>query len=102
MGQKAKITLSNIKAFLQGYSRLYYDKLVGLPEYIQEQIEYRRSKCEDCVEEGHETEGPGHCKECGCGLPGKWFVTRSCNGGKRFPDLMGEEKWKKFKKNGRE
>ena len=94
-----QVTPKNIKAFFEGYSRVIYDKLIGLPEYTQEQILYRESKCQDCVTVGHEDSGPGSCRECGCNIPGKWFVTKSCNDGKRFPDLMGEKEWKTFKED---
>lgn len=93
----SQITPKNIKAFIEGYSKLAYDKLVGLPIHLQEQILYRESKCQDCVTVGHKDVGPGSCKHCGCSTPGKWFVTKSCNGGERYPDLMGSEEWKKFK-----
>lgn len=96
----SQITPSNIKAFVEGYSKLFYNKIVGLPHYMQEQVLYRKSKCQkSCVEVGHKESGPNHCERCGCSVPGKWFVTESCNGGDKFPDLMGEEKWKTFKKH---
>jgi hypothetical protein len=39
----------------------------------------------------------GYCIECGCSVPGKLYVKESCNGGKRFPDLMSREDWEKYK-----
>lgn len=87
---KPKITPSNIKAFIEGNSRMTYDNVIGLPPYLKEQIEYRKSKCPDCLE-------AGACKYCGCSVPGKMFVKHSCNDGDRFPDLMSEEKWTEFK-----
>lgn len=95
------ITLNNIKAFFTGNFRMFYDKLVGLPLHLQEQVRYRAAKCEDCMTVGHKTKGPGHCKECGCSVPGKWFVSKSCNNGKRFPDLMEKDEWDNFRKNNR-
>ena len=61
-----------------------------LPEYIQEQIAYRKSKCPDCFERNA-------CQSCGCSVPGKWFADAACSG-KRYPDLMGKDDWEKFKK----
>ena len=92
------ITLTNIKAFISGYSKMWYDQFIGLPVHLQEQITYRSTKCPDCVEVGHKEVGPNTCKECGCSLPGKWFVTTSCNKGKRFPDLMDKISWDEFKR----
>jgi len=95
----SQITPKNIKAFIEGYSKLFYDKIVGLPHYMQEQILYRKTVCHDsCVVKGHEESGPGHCERCGCSVPGKWFVTRSCNYGYKFPDIMGETQWNEYKK----
>ena len=39
----------------------------------------------------------GKCRYCLCDLPGKFYVTESCNKGERFPDLMDEESWMKYK-----
>lgn len=87
---KHEITPSNVKAFIEGNSKMAYDALVGLPTYLKEQIEYRKSKCPDCLE-------AGVCKHCGCSVPGKMYVTTSCNDSERFPDLMDEKKWQEFK-----
>ena len=92
MKEKAKINLTNIKSFIEGYSKYFYDKLIGLPIHIQEQVEYRHRLCaKDCIPQKG-------CIHCGCDPIGKHFVVESCNEGKRFPDLMGKEDWKKFKK----
>jgi hypothetical protein len=31
-------------------------------------------------------------------VPGKLYVKESCNGGERFPDLMGAKDWEEYKK----
>jgi len=95
----SQITPKNIKAFIEGYTKLIYDEVVGLPYHLQEQILYRQSKCKSCIDVGHETEGPGHCERCGCSIPGKWYVTKSCNNGDKFPDLMDDLAWEQFKKD---
>ena len=89
-----KYNLTNIKNFLQGYSRLYYDKYVGLPLYQKEQIDYRLNKCkDDCAI-------TKKCIHCGCTFPDRAFTIISCNHD-RFPDILSEDKWKQFKiKNG--
>jgi hypothetical protein len=87
-----KITLKDISNYIEGNVRLGLDE-VGLTQpHLKEQIAYRALMCkEDCATQGK-------CKHCGCGLPGRWYSTPSCNGGERFPDLMPEDKWLEFKK----
>lgn len=82
----------NIKSFIQGNSRYFWNKWIGLPTHIQEQVRYRLEKCEkDClpVEE---------CIVCGCPPEKKAFATKSCNPD-RFPNLMNNEEWQEYKKN---
>ncbi len=61
------------------------------PEWYQEQIAYRMLQCKnDCMI-------TKKCKYCGCAVPGKLFVDKSCNKGERFPDIMNEVEWIKYK-----
>lgn len=85
-----KITLSNVKSFIRGHYNMYLDKLGAYPKHKQEQILYRISLCSDCVT----NKG---CKHCGCPPHKKVYDDRSCNGGERFPDMLSEVKWNKFK-----
>lgn len=85
-----KITIKNIGQFIEGNYNLLYDQLLGQPDYYKEQILYRHSKCKDCFENGG-------CVYCGCSLPGKHYVKKSCNKGERFPDLMDEKEWEAYK-----
>ena len=88
-----KINLKNIKSFLEGNYGYYYDKFVGKPKYIKEQIQYRYSLCkDDCIPNNK-------CIHCGCPPVKKAFSTYSCNEGKRFPDLMDEKRWGIYKKD---
>lgn len=89
--KKPKITLKNIKSFLEGNSQLLLDTLNLKPEWFKEQIAYRALQCGDCLKQGK-------CKECGCAVPGKFYVKTSCNKGERFPDLMNQEQWEEFKR----
>lgn len=68
------------------------DRLYLLDPHIKEQVLYRSQICKDtCIDYGY-------CIECGCSVPGKLYVKESCNGGKKFPDLMNQKKWERFKK----
>ena len=87
-----RYNLTNIKNFLQGYSRFYYDKYIGLPLYQKEQIDYRLNKCKnDCAISGE-------CIHCGCTFPDRAFTIISCNHD-RFPDILKENEWNQFKKD---
>jgi len=91
------ITLKNIKSYIEGNIITIANQLELASPHIKEQILFRSYMCRDCYKEGHAIKGPKHCKECGCALPGKWGSTRSCNEGKRFPDLMNRQDWEKYK-----
>jgi len=90
--KKPKITIKNIMNFIEGNTLLFGDKLGLLPKHTKEQVEYRASKCYESCYKGNK----GSCLECGCSVPGKWYVEESCNPDK-FPDLMNEEDWENFK-----
>ena len=88
---KQKITVKNIKSFLEGNIQLGLESLNIQPEHIQEQIAYRRLLCSnDCMI-------TGKCKYCGCEVLGKTSVKESCNKNERFPDLMSKLEWDKYK-----
>ena len=86
------ITLKQIKAYVEGYGRLYYDLIVGLPLHQKEQVDYRLYKCKD------DCGITKQCIVCGCDFPGKAFVAKSCNP-ERFPDFMNSRDWEVYKKN---
>jgi hypothetical protein len=86
-----KITLKNIKQFLEGNIQMHLDGLGLQPEYYKEQIAYRMLTCQDCLKKNK-------CHYCGCDVPGKLYVKESCNDGKRFPNLMNENDWNEYKK----
>jgi hypothetical protein len=94
-----KITKDNIKQYLEGNTNMLLAKLGQKPQWYLEQIAYRTLICkDDCWKVGTVKNGPRHCQSCGCDLPGKWYVTKSCNGGKKFPDIMNEPEWVQYKK----
>ena len=87
-----EINIKNVKSFIRGHYNMYLDKLGAYPKHKQEQILYRLSLCEDCVD----NKG---CKHCGCPPHKKVYDDKSCNGGERFPDMLSEIEWNKFKIN---
>ncbi len=89
---KHKITIDNIKQYIEGNSKMFLNKLGFQAEHLQEQISYRMLQCkDDCIINKK-------CKYCGCEVPGKLYVNKSCNNGERFPDLMSAKEWEEFKK----
>ena len=90
---KPEINIKNIKAYIEGNSQRVLERLSLQPEHIQQQIAYRRLICsQDCAV-------TGKCIKCGCEFLGKTSVTKSCNNGERFPDLMSRIEWEEFKKD---
>lgn len=88
-----KITLNNIKQYIEGNVQMYFDSLGMKPDWYKEQIAYRMLQCKD------DCGISKRCKYCGCDYPGKLYVEESCNNGERFPDLMNKRDWEKFKKD---
>lgn len=90
---KHKITINNIKQYIEGNSKMFLNKLGFQAEHLQEQVSYRMLQCKnDCVI-------TKECKYCGCDVPGKMYVSKSCNNRDRFPDLMSKLEWEDFKTN---
>lgn len=90
---KPSINKKNVINFIEGNLKMLGDKINLLPFFIKEQIVWRSEICkEDCVK-------IGKCKYCGCSLPGKFYVTKSCNYNERFPDLIKDRKeWDLYKR----
>lgn len=87
---KPKINLHNIKSFLDGNGQRVLEGLQLQKLHIQEQIAYRRLVCiNDCAKQDK-------CIKCGCDFKGKTSVRESCNL-ERFPDLMSNLEWIKYK-----
>jgi len=85
-----KITFKNVISFIKGNGAYYYDKLFGVPKHIKEQVLWRLSHCQDCLNNKE-------CLYCGCNPVKKAFLKESCNEGKRFPELMNEKEWEQYK-----
>jgi hypothetical protein len=87
-----KITTKKVLQFLEGNIKMLGDKFNLLKNHEKEQVLWRLELCKnDCVLEGK-------CKWCGCSVPGKLYVKKSCNEGVRFPDIMDEWEWQEWKK----
>jgi hypothetical protein len=85
-----KITLSNIKQFIEGNTQMLLAEAGMQAPHLKEQVAYRMLICQSCME-------VGKCEVCNCSVPGKLYVKESCNKGERFPDLMGKTEWEKYK-----
>jgi hypothetical protein len=81
----------NIKSFIEGNSRYFWNKWIGCPPHIKEQVKERLKRCEnDCLPNKA-------CIICGCPPHKKAFTIESCNPD-RHPDLMNNEAWEEYKK----
>lgn len=101
----AKITIRNIWAVLQAWFRKKQLQIDGvtLDQHIFEQIIWRRTqvraKSPTCWHSGE-------CIVCGCEILGKTMEDRGCSAGEHpelnrepcYPDMMGKEEWKDYKK----
>lgn len=86
-----KITVKNVLQFIEGNLKMLGDHIDLLPYHEKEQVIYRSWVCRDeCIVNGY-------CSYCGCSVPGKLYVKESCNEGERFPDMMNEPDWERFK-----
>lgn len=86
-----KITPYKVYEFIYGNLALLGDKFNIIPDHQREQVLYRSEICKnDCVVYGY-------CVNCGCDIPAKFYVKKTCNSG-RFPDMMSAEKWEEYKK----
>ena len=86
-----RITLDNVKGFIQGYSQLFLKWLSEriYPRYRWEQIVYRRTKSAICMD-------IGECEECGCEMIGKTMEDRPCEGG-CYPEMKNCSSWNNYK-----
>jgi hypothetical protein len=86
-----KITPTKIFQFIEGNLKMFGDKMHLLSSHEKEQVAYRALICkDDCIK-------LEYCVYCGCDIPGKLYVKKSCNAGERFPNLMNKQDWEKFK-----
>jgi len=87
------ITPKKVYEFFEGNLKMLGDEFGLLADYQKEQVLYRMEKCkDDCMKFQY-------CVYCGCDVPGKLYVKRSCNEGARFPDVMNKRDWEKFKED---
>lgn len=85
------ITPKKIYEFFEGNIKMLGDEFGMLADYQKEQVLFRMEKCkEDCMKFEY-------CIYCGCSVPGKMYVKKSCNDGARFPNIMNEQDWAQYK-----
>lgn len=92
---ESKINFKNIKAYIQGNTRLliknYGPNFLKSPWWIQEQIVIRPKLAhKKCIEDKE-------CFHCGCSIPGKFYSNTGCDLG-CYPEIMDKAKWLQFKK----
>lgn len=89
----AKVTLGNIWAVIQGYTRRIFYWLELIPKYKKEQFEWRKKQAQACI-------CNGSCLYCGCDMKGKIFSSVGCDDPIRYcyPDLMSKISWETYKK----
>lgn len=94
---KSKITLKNIKSYIQGNWRAvlleYYPE--GISKHIEEQyfwrIEQVKEKSPECLENKE-------CKKCHCEIPELFLADKACeNNPPCYPEMMSESEWNQFK-----
>lgn len=84
------ITPEKLRQYIEGNLKWLGDSFKLLPKHQKEQVLWRAQICKDCVEQGY-------CKYCGCSVPGKLYVSKSCNDGEIFPDMMDKQDWDEYK-----
>lgn len=93
--KKAKPTLKNIIAYIQGNLRykLYYSKFAFLiRSHIKEQIDTRISSMDpQCYEEGQ-------CKMCGCQTTALQMADKACSK-PCYPRMLNKDEWDQMKKD---
>lgn len=97
---KSKITLKNIKRFIQGWYRwIVYklsktktipESLALLPAHKREQYEWRlKVMNQECLTKGA-------CIVCGCDTPQLQMIDDACEND-CYPKMMDEDEWRRFK-----
>lgn len=91
-----KINLKNIKAFVEGNTRMMVDifgsRFVNLAPHIREQVAFRATICYYTCYQNNDK----RCVGCGCSVPGKWYSNKACTD-EVYPDLMDADAWEMYK-----
>ncbi len=90
-GKINKLTLSNVKGYFQGLSRMHdYTHNKNLEVFQEEQFYYRMFKMDkNCIDK--------KMCPCQCEVPAKQFEDRACENN-CYPAMMNQEQWEVFKK----
>lgn len=73
--EKIRQALRNPKLiydYIQGYTRMYLDRVGLLPRHIKEQVEYRKIVAHKCLKNGS-------CFGCGCKTPELFYCDKGCS-----------------------
>lgn len=83
----AEVTLGHAIAFIRAHSLRLWDKYVGLPEHVQQQIKERmEGPCSTCLKNKA-------CAACGCDAPDIFFDIEPCDG-RTYPRLiLDKQEW---------
>ena len=89
-----RITLKNVKAFIQGYSRRALDNLDLLQPHKKEQAIWRSLVAKKCTD-------AGKCEACGCTTKNLelYLADKECEKDVPcYPEMMNKEEWDNYKK----
>lgn len=91
---KAKISLTTIGRFIQGYARKFSETFGLLEYHKKEQVIWRTEQAKECT-------ANGSCVYCGCGTPAKYYSDEACEDPVRkcYPAMMTEYTWEEFKQH---
>lgn len=89
---KAKINLSSISSFIQGYTRKFSETFGLLDLHKKEQVVWRGEVAKECLENGS-------CLYCGCDTPAKFYSDEACEDPIRqcYPAMLTAEDWNLWK-----
>lgn len=89
---KTKVARFNARNVFKVADSIHYqakEKAGLLPKHLMEQFSHRKKVCKPCLDNGK-------CLVCGCKTPGRMYSRSACAGGK-YPALMNEQEWEKYK-----
>lgn len=91
---KAKVNLTNIGRFVQGYTRKFSETFGLLEDYKKEQVIWRGEVAKECLSNSS-------CLYCGCDTPAKFYSDEACEDPVRkcYPAMLSLGGWEKYKED---